>query len=81
MTEQTDNTRPTVVQSRGWSVLLITAACMLALLGLGVTIVHLAWPSPLMFALFMTLGQGSFGLAMLLYLIVIFMDLRLRRVL
>lgn len=60
---------------------LVTAACLLALLGLGVTVVHLVWPNPLLFTLFMVLGQGSFALAMLLYLIVIFGDLRRRRVL
>lgn len=60
---------------------LVTAACLLGLLGLGVTLVHLVWPSPLMFALFMTAGQGSFGLAMALYLVAIFIDLRHRKVL
>ena len=60
---------------------LVTVACLLALFGLGVTVLHLLWPSPLMFALFMTAGQGSFGIAMALYLVVIFADLRRSRVL
>ena len=60
---------------------LVTAACVLALLGLGVTIVHFLWPIPLMFALFMTVGQGSFAVAMAIYLVVIFADLRRRGVL
>ena len=60
---------------------LVTLSCSLALFGLGVTIVHLLWPSPLMFALFMTAGQGSFGIAMALYLVAIFVDLRRSRVL
>jgi hypothetical protein len=60
---------------------LVTAACILALFGLGVTIVHFLWPSPLMFAVFMTVGQGSFALAMAIYLVVIFADLRRRKVL
>ena len=64
-----------------WSLRLISAACLLALLGIGVSVVHFLWPAPIMFALFMTVGQGSFGLAMLLYLAVIFIDLRRSRVL
>jgi len=60
---------------------LVTAACILAMAGLGVTILHFLWPTPLMFALFMTAGQGSFGVAMAIYLFVIFADLRRRRVL
>ncbi|MBI3854896.1 MAG: hypothetical protein HY293_04315 [Planctomycetes bacterium] len=60
---------------------LVTAACVFALLGLIVTIGHFVWPTPLMFALFMIVGQGSFGLAMILYVVVILADLRRRRVL
>ncbi len=60
---------------------LVTASCVLALLGLVVTILHFLFPTPLMFALFMTVGQGAFGLAMLIYAIVILADLRRRRVL
>lgn len=59
---------------------LVTAACILALLGLGVTVVHLVWSTPLLFALFMTAGQGSFAIAMVMYIIVIFADLRRRKV-
>jgi hypothetical protein len=64
-----------------WRIRLVTAACLFALFGLGITIVHLVWPSPLLFALFMTIGQGAFGVAIILYLIVIFIDLRRRKVL
>jgi hypothetical protein len=60
---------------------LVTGSCVMALLGLVVTIVHFVWPTPLMFALFMIVGQGSFGVAMVLYLVVILADLRRRRVL
>lgn len=60
---------------------LVTASCILAMAGLAVTIVHFLWPTPLMFALFMTAGQGSFAAAMAIYLFVIFADLRRRRVL
>jgi hypothetical protein len=60
---------------------LVTASCVLALVGLAVTIVHFVWPTPLMFALFMIVGQGSFAVAMALYLVVILADLRRRRVL
>lgn len=59
---------------------LVTAACILALVGLGVTIVHLVWPTPLLFALFMTVGQGSFAIAMVIYILVILADLRRRKV-
>jgi len=59
---------------------LLVAACVLALVGIGVSVLHFIWPIPLMFALFMIVGQGSFGLAMVLYLVVIFVDLRLRKV-
>lgn len=70
-----ERTRPPFL---AWAVL---AACLLALLGLAVTVVHLLWPSPLLFMLFMTLGQGSFGIAVVLYAIVILADLRHRKVL
>ena len=60
---------------------LVTVSCLLALLGLLVTLLHFLWPTPLMFALFMTIGQGSFGLAMAIYAVVIVADLRRRRVL
>jgi hypothetical protein len=59
---------------------LLVVACILALVGIGVSVLHFIWPIPLMFALFMIVGQGSFGLAMVLYLVVIFIDLRLRKV-
>lgn len=63
------------------SVRLITAACALGLLGIAVSLAHFIWATPLLFALFMIVGQGSFGLALLLYGIVIFTDLRRKKVL
>lgn len=60
---------------------LVTVSCVLALMGLAVTIAHFVWPTPLMFALFMIVGQGSFAIAMVLYIVVILADLRRRRVL
>jgi len=60
---------------------LVTVACALTMLGLVVTIAHFLRPTPLMFALFMSAGQGSFGLAMILYLVAILADLRRRKVL
>ena len=60
---------------------LITAACVLGLLGIGFSLAHFVWPGPLLFALFMIVGQGSFGLALLLYVIAIFTDLRRKKVL
>jgi hypothetical protein len=63
------------------SVRLITAACALGLLGIGFSLAHFFWPTPLFFALFMIVGQGSFGLALLLYVIAIFGDLKGKKVL
>lgn len=60
---------------------LVPLAVMLALLGLGVSLLHFVFATPLLFALFMIVGQGSFGLAMLLYLVAILKDLRAKRVL
>ena len=54
---------------------------MLAMVGLVLTILHLAWPSPLMFTLFMLFGQSAFGLAMVIYGWVILRDLRHRKAL
>ena len=63
------------------SLRLITAACVLGLVGIAFSLAHFLWPTPLLFALFMIVGQGSFGLALLLYLIAIFTDLRRKKVL
>jgi len=63
------------------SVGLVTSACILALIGVGFSLAHFIWPTPLFFALFMIVGQGSFGLALLLYVIAIIRDLRKQKVL
>ncbi len=76
MTEQ-----PATPASPPGSVRLITAACILALLGILFSLAHLVWPTPLLFALFMIVGQGSFGSALLLYAVAIFRDLRRKKVL
>jgi hypothetical protein len=60
---------------------LVTAACIMALIGIAFSLAHFIWPIPLLFALFMIVGQGSFGLGMLLYAIAILADLRHRKVL
>jgi hypothetical protein len=60
---------------------LITAACVLGLLGIVVSLAHFFWPSPLLFSAFMIVGQGSFGAALVLYAIAIFTDLRRKKVL
>ena len=60
---------------------LITAACAVALVGIVFSLAHLLWPTPLLFALFMIVGQGSFGAALLLYAIAIFKDLKRQKVL
>jgi hypothetical protein len=59
----------------------IRAAVVLALVGLAVSLAHFLWPTPLLFALFMIVGQGAFGAAMLLYLAAILRDLKSKRVL
>jgi len=60
---------------------LVTAACIQALVGVGISLLHFLSPTPLLFALFMIVGQGSFGLALLLYVIAIIRDLRKQKVL
>jgi len=59
----------------------LVVAALLALVGLAATLCHFLLPSPLMFTLFMTVGQGAFGLAIVIYFWVILRDLRRRRVL
>ena len=63
------------------SIRLVTAACILALIGVGFSIAHFIWPTPLLFALFMIVGQGSFGAALLLYGAAIVKDLKRQKVL
>lgn len=60
---------------------MINAAVVLTLLGLLVSLAHFLWPTPLLFSLFMILGQGAFGAAMVLYLVAILRDLKSKRVL
>jgi hypothetical protein len=60
---------------------LVTAACILALVGVAFSLAHFIWPTPLLFSLFMIVGQGSFGLALLLYAVAIFTDLKRQKVL
>ena len=60
---------------------MIRVAVVLTLIGLAVSLAHLLWPTPLLFALFMIAGQGAFGLAMVLYAVTILKDLRSKRVL
>jgi hypothetical protein len=59
----------------------LLAACLLALLGVALSLVHFLWPTPLFFALFMLAGQGAFGAALALYGWTIVADLRRRKVL
>jgi len=61
----------------GW----VTAACYLAFVGIGFSLIHFLWPTPLLFSLFMIVGQGAFGLAMVLYAIAIVIDLKRQKVL
>lgn len=61
----------------GWA----TAACYFALVGIAFSLAHFLWPTPLLFSLFMIVGQGAFGMAMLLYAIAIVIDLKHQKVL
>jgi hypothetical protein len=67
-----------VVHSRNRA---LVVACGMTLIGLAVTFAHFLMPSPLMFTLFMTAGQGAFFLGVVIYLGVILRDLKRRRVL
>lgn len=60
---------------------LVTAACILALIGVGFSLAHFIWPTPLLFSLFMIVGQGSFGLGLVLYATAILTDLKRQKVL
>ena len=60
---------------------LVTAACIMALIGVAFSLAHFIRPTPLLFALFMIVGQGSFGIALLLYVVAIFRDLKRQKVL
>ena len=58
-----------------------TAACVLGLIGIFFSLIHFIHPTALTFALFMILGQGSFGLAMAAYAAAVIRDLKKRKVL
>jgi hypothetical protein len=60
---------------------LVPTAVVLALVGLTVSVAHFLFPTPLLFALFMIVGQGSFAVAMVLYASAIVLDLRAKKVL
>ena len=60
---------------------LITTACVLGLVGILFSLIHFIWPTPLNFALFMIVGQGSFGAALLVYLVAVLRDLKRRKIL
>ena len=63
------------------SLRLLNSACVMALIGVGVSLLHLVWPTALFFALFMIVGQGSFALGLVLYSIAILSDLKRQKVL
>jgi hypothetical protein len=63
------------------SLRLATAACVLGLVGIFFSLLHFIHPTALTFALFMILGQGSFGLALLAYAGAVIRDLKKRKVL
>jgi hypothetical protein len=63
------------------SLRLTTAACILGLVGIFFSLLHFVMPNALTFALFMMLGQGSFGVGLLLYAVAVFRDLRRKKVL
>ncbi len=59
----------------------VSAACLLTLLALGLALAHFLSPTPLLFALLQSVGNGAYALALLLYVAVVVTDLRRRRVL
>ena len=63
------------------SLRLTTAACVLGLVGILFSLIHFIWPTPLNFSLFMIVGQGSFGLALVAYVVAVIKDLRRKKVL
>lgn len=63
------------------SLRLTTTACVLGLVGILISLMHFIWPTPLNFALFMILGQGSFGAALVVYGYTVVRDLKKRKVL
>jgi hypothetical protein len=77
----TDSPSPAVPSAPAAASRALRLATVLALLGILLSLMHLIWPSPLMFTIFMLCGQSSFGVAMLLYCWVILRDLRRRKVL
>lgn len=72
---------PEAERPRRTRVRLLDASCILTMLGLLVSLVHFIKSTPLTFSLFMTVGQGAFALAMLLYVVSVVWDLRRRRIL
>ena len=74
-----DATGPVTPSKRGQR--LTTAACVLGLVGIFFSLIHFIWPTPLNFALFMIVGQGSFGLALAAYAAAILRDLKRKKVL
>jgi len=75
-----DAPAPTPPPPRG-PVRLVTAACVMALLGIAFSLAHFIGATPLLFTLFMIAGQGSFGLAVFLYAVAILKDLKRQKVL
>lgn len=74
-------TESTASPAAGGSFRALRASAILALFGIVLSIIHLVWPSPLMFTVFMLFGQSAFGLAIVIYGWVIFKDLRKRKAL
>ncbi len=63
------------------SLRLTGAACVLGLVGILFSLVHFIWPTPLNFALFMILGQGFFGMALVAYALAVLKDLKRKKIL
>lgn len=77
----TDAPAPTPPKPPAGPVRLVTAACILALVGVAFSLLHFFSPTPLLFSLFMIVGQGSFAAALTLYAVAIFIDLKRQKVL
>ena len=77
----TDAPAPAPPKPPAGPVRLVTAACIMALIGVGFSLLHFVRPTPLLFSLFMIVGQGSFAAALVLYATAIITDLKRRKVL
>jgi F0F1-type ATP synthase assembly protein I len=69
------------VRRRRLQGILISVACLMTLLGLGISLAHYLHPSPLFFTIFMLAGQPILGISMVLFGVVMVRELKRKQVL